>query len=154
MPARIVPLELKRLRGNPGKRRLGSAPQPAVAAEPPAPPEFLSADAQAHWRRLAPEVHRLGLLTVLDHDAFGAFCSFRAHWIEAERALAAKGLLAKGSTGNVVASPLFKVAVQSAREMIRIGNEFGLTPCGRARIAAGGYQGPQPDDDKWSGLLA
>jgi hypothetical protein len=69
----------------------------------------------------------------------------------AERALAAKGLLAKGSMGNAVVSPLFKIAVQSAREMIRIGNEFGLTPCGRARIAAGGYTEP-PEDDRWAGL--
>jgi P27 family predicted phage terminase small subunit len=97
----------------------------------------------------------LGLLTIIDEDALAAHCAFAARWQEAERMLQAKGLLAKGSTGNIVASPLFRVAIMSARAMIETGALFGLSPSARARIAAGGgYQGPQPDDDKWSGLLA
>jgi hypothetical protein len=28
--------------------------------------------AKAEWRRVAPDLHRLGLLTILDHMAFGA----------------------------------------------------------------------------------
>jgi hypothetical protein len=50
---------------------------------------------------------------------FGVYCSFAARWIEAERQLEAEGLLARGSTGNTIAHPLFKIAIQSAREMIR-----------------------------------
>jgi P27 family predicted phage terminase small subunit len=149
----IVPIELKRLRGNPGKKKLHAGPQPTRTEEPPEPLAFLSDNAKAEWRRLAPELHRLGLLTLLDHSAFGAYCSSFARWMAAERMLESEGLLAAGSTGNTVAHPAFKIAVASAKDMIRIGNEFGLTPCGRARLAAGGYMPPEPSS-KFGDLLA
>ena len=66
-----------------------------------------------------PHVHKLGWLTTLDHMAFGAYCAFAARWIEAERQLEVEGVLARGSTGNTVAHPLFQIAVMSARQMIR-----------------------------------
>jgi P27 family predicted phage terminase small subunit len=154
MPRNVIPIEIKRLRGNPGKRKLHAGPQPPVAAEPPEPLAFLSEGAKAEWRRLAPDLHKIGLLSIFDHMTFGAYCAHTARWIEAERMLERKGLLAKGSTGNVVASPLFRIAILSAREMIAAGAAFGLSPSARARIAAGGYQGPPPDDGKWDGLLA
>jgi P27 family predicted phage terminase small subunit len=113
----------------------------------------LSEPAKAEWRRLAPELHRLGLLTVLDHTAFAAYCSSFARWVEADRLLQTEGLLATGSTGNTIAHPLFKVATQSARDMIKAGAEFGLTPSARARLAAGGYVPPEPPS-KFGDLLA
>jgi P27 family predicted phage terminase small subunit len=152
MPRNIIPIEVKRLRGNPGRRPLHSGPQPA-RTDPPEPLAFLSEDAKAEWRRLAPELHRLGLLTLLDHSAFGAYCSSFARWMAADRMLESEGLLAPGSTGNMVVHPAFKIAVQCARDLIRIGNEFGLTPCGRTRIAAGGYMPPEPPS-KFGDLLA
>jgi P27 family predicted phage terminase small subunit len=153
MPRNVIPIEIQKLRGNPSKRKLHSGPQPPVAAEPPEPLPFLSEAAKVEWRRLAPSLHKLGLLTLFDHAAFGAYCSFCARWMEAERQLETEGLLAQGSTGNTVAHPLFKIATQSARDMIAAGAAFGLSPSARARIAAGGYQ-PPPDDGKWDGLLA
>jgi P27 family predicted phage terminase small subunit len=153
MPRNIIPIELQRLRGNPSRRPLRSGPQPARTEEQPEPLSFLSEDAKGEWRRLAPELHRLGLLTVLDHTAFGAYCMSFARWVAADRQLESEGLLATGSMGNVVAHPLFKIAVQSARDMIRIGSEFGLTPCGRTRLAAGGYTSPDPPS-KFGDLLA
>jgi P27 family predicted phage terminase small subunit len=153
MPRNIIPIELQRLRGNPGKRRLHAGPEPTRTEGPPEPLSFLSEDAKGEWCRLAPELHWLGLLTILDHSAFGAYCSSFARWMTADRQLESEGLLATGSMGNVVAHPLFKIAVQSARDMIRIGSEFGLTPCGRARLAAGGYTSPDPPS-KFGDLLA
>jgi P27 family predicted phage terminase small subunit len=153
MPRNVIPIEVKRLRGNPGKRRLPAEPQPARTEEPPEPLPFLAEDAKAEWRRLAPELHRLGLLTVLDHSAFGAYCQSFARWVMADRQLETEGLLAKGSTGNTIAHPLFKVATQSARDMIKAGAEFGLSPCARARLAAGGYMPPEPPS-KFGDLLA
>jgi hypothetical protein len=42
-------LPLKRLRGNPGKRRLHGGPEPTRTEEPPEPLSFLSEAAQAEW---------------------------------------------------------------------------------------------------------
>jgi phage terminase small subunit len=38
-----------------------------------------------------------------------------------------------------VVSPLLKIAMQAARDLIKFGNEFGLTPSARAHVAADGY---------------
>jgi phage terminase small subunit len=42
----------------------------------------------------------------------------------------------EGSTDNKVVNLLFKIAVQAARDVIRFGNEFGLSPSSRARVTA------------------
>jgi P27 family predicted phage terminase small subunit len=149
----IVPYELARLRGNPGKRRLRPGPQPARTEAAPGPLSFLSEVAKQEWRRLAPELCRLGLLTVLDHAIFGAYCASFGRWMTAERLLETEGLVAKGSTGNTVASPLFKIATQAARDVCKFAAEFGMTPCARARARAGGWE-PDGGGGKFEGYLS
>jgi P27 family predicted phage terminase small subunit len=146
-----IPFELARLRGNPGKRKLHPGPQPARTEAPPEPLNFLCETGKAEWRRLAPELHRLGLLTVLDHAVFGAYCSSFGRWMTAERLLATEGLLAKGSTGNTIAHPLFKVATQAARDVCKFACELAMTPSARARARAG-WDDP-PSGGKFHGLL-
>jgi P27 family predicted phage terminase small subunit len=152
--SRVVPYELARLRGNPGKRRLRAGPQPARTEAPPEPLDFLCEAAQAEWRRLAPELHRLGLLTVLDRSVFAIYCQTFGRWLTAERLLETEGLTARGSTGNTVPHPLVKIATQAARDVCRYASEFGMSPCARARMRAGwappdGGGGPR----KFDGLL-
>ncbi len=115
---------------------------------------FLSEAAKAEWRRLAPELHRLHLLTVLDHAVFAAYCSSFGRWITAEQALETEGLTAKGSTGNNVVHPLIKIATQSARDLCRYADEFGMTPCARAKIRAGYDDGGGGGPSKFGRLLA
>jgi P27 family predicted phage terminase small subunit len=149
----VVPYELARLRGHPGKRnKLRPGPQPARTEEVPEPLDFLCEAGKAEWRRVAPELCRLGLLTVLDRPVFAVYCSSYGRWATAERLLATEGLLAKGSTGNTVVHPLTKIATQAARDVCRYAAEFGMTPCARARMRAGwpvGDRGP----GKFDGLL-
>ena len=148
----VVPIELARLRGNPGKRRLHRGPQPARPDAVPEPPSFLSDEAQAEWRRLAPELCRLNLLTALDHAVLGAYCASFARWVTAERMLEDEGLTTRGSTGNKVMHPLVRVATQSARDLCRYAAEFGLTPSARARMRAG-YDDGGGGSGKFTGLL-
>ena len=54
------------LKGNPGKRRVRIPPEPARGDECPPPPEHLNSYAREAWLKLAPELHRLNLLTILD----------------------------------------------------------------------------------------
>lgn len=146
-----IPTHLKLLRGNPGRRPLNrNEPQPAIPAEVPEPPPFLSDYAQAHWREKAPELHRLGLLTVLDLPAFGTYCAAYGHWQAAEEALVrGDGLTAVGSTGNRIVSPLWRVASEAARNVVRFGSEFGLTPSSRTKVAV-----REHELSKFAGLLA
>jgi P27 family predicted phage terminase small subunit len=150
--SRVIPYETHRLRGFPGKRKLRPGPQPTRTEEVPEPPDFLCEAAKAEWRRLAPELCRLNLLTTLDRSLFAVYCETFGHWMEAERQLEAGGLVAKGSTGNVVMHPLVKIAVQAARDVCKFGAEFGLSPCARAKMRAG--YSPPPGGSKFDGLLS
>jgi len=69
----------------------------------------------------------------------------------AKRDPATSALLVKSTAGDAVQNPLVKIAAHAARDMIRYGGEFGMTPVARARIAAGVYG--QSDAGKFDGLL-
>jgi P27 family predicted phage terminase small subunit len=155
-----IPLELRRLRGNPGKRPLRNTPEPALLPKCPEPPSFLSPYAQDEWWRVAPELWALGLLTALDTACLGAYCAAYGHWRTAEEALAkmaardeqTHALMIKTQDGNARRNPLVKIAADAAADMVRFANEFGLTAVARSRLAAGVYR--QPGPSKFRGLLA
>jgi P27 family predicted phage terminase small subunit len=149
-----VPLTLKLLKGNPGKRRLRTEIEPAIEAKVPEPPEFVTGYAAEEWRRLTPELHNLGLISVLDVSPLAAYCMAYARWREAEEALAAvaardplaHGLLTKTKDGNVRRNPLTTIAHEEAVSMVAFAGNFGMSPVARTRIAAGiGFQPPVPD---------
>ncbi len=108
---------------------------------------------------MAPELHRLRLLTRVDVASLAAYCYAYGQWRLAAEALARMadrdeamhGLLIKGTDGNARRNPLVKIAADAADDMLRFAGEFGLTPVARTRLAAGGF-GPSPPS-KFDGLL-
>jgi phage terminase small subunit len=72
---RPIPTVLKLIRGNPGKERLpqGEA-EPQRPDDIPPPPPFLTGHAADEWRRLAPELYYLKLLTAIDTNTLAAYC--------------------------------------------------------------------------------
>src|SRR6266480_2846757 len=78
---------LRLLKGNPSKRRVRVPPEPARADECPEPPSRLSEYARQEWEAVAPELFRLGLLTVLDISTLAAYCSAAAQLRQAEEAI-------------------------------------------------------------------
>jgi P27 family predicted phage terminase small subunit len=140
-----TPTALKLVRGNPGRRPIRAEPQPPVPAEMPKPPAYLTATAKKQWRQLGPELHRLGLLTVIDITTFAALCQAYGDWVEARAAIAdmaaadpiSHGLTVKGSTGSLVQNPVVAIAERAAQDMVKYGAKFGLSPTDRTRLAAG-----------------
>ena len=140
---RPKPTYLKLVTGNPGKRPLNkNEPQPRRRL--PLPPAELYEDAKIEWRRVAGELHRLGLLTMLDRGALAAYCQAWGRWITAERALAemaerdmlTHGLLIKTTSGNAIQNPLVGTANKAMTAMMRCAFEFGMTPSSRSRISS------------------
>lgn len=134
------PTALKVLEGNPGKKRLNQAePKPRPTA--PRCPNWLAPEAQERWRELAPEMERLGLLTVVDGIALEALLQTWARWREAERGLET----AEGPDRYHLAAEIGRYLAQIRAFCA----EFGLTPASRGRI-----QLPtEKADDDLDGLL-
>jgi P27 family predicted phage terminase small subunit len=144
-----TPLHLKLLRGNPGQRRLRPEPEPTVEVKCPDPPSFVTGHAADEWWRVAPELHVLNLLAVLDVMPLAAYCMTYARWRTAEEVLAGiadrddtHGLLIRTAEGNPRCNPLVKIAADAARDMLTYAGHFGMTPVARSRIAAGVHGQP------------
>ena len=140
-----IPIPLKVLRGNPGKKSIRTQFEPERLPEIPNPPKFLEGYAQAEWRRVAPSLHTLGLLSALDIMPLAAYCVCYQRWRQAEERLGelaseqpeSRGLLVKVKEGHSRRSPLVQIAASAAADMLRYASEFGMTPAARTRISAG-----------------
>jgi P27 family predicted phage terminase small subunit len=135
-----TPLRLRLLRGNPGKRPLRPEVEPTRPSACPDRPAFVTGYAADEWNRIAPEIHRLGLLTTLDVSVLGVYCATVARWRAAEETLARMaqgGLLVENDKGELRRNPLVQVARHAAADMVRLAGHFGMTPAARSRLAAG-----------------
>jgi P27 family predicted phage terminase small subunit len=160
MGRKAVPVQLKLLRGNPGKQRLrDDAMYPDQFTDVPDPPSFITGYACDEWYNVATELHRLGVLTKVDCIPLAAYCHAYGQWRDAAEMLAemreekARGLVIRGSLGGAVENPLLYIARKAAADMMKYAAEFGLTPAARSRVAGRG----KSDDDqgsKFAGLLA
>jgi P27 family predicted phage terminase small subunit len=155
-----VPFHLKKLRGNPGQRRLRPEPEPELEVTVPDPPSYLSGYAADEWCLVATELYRMRLLTKVDTAVLAAYCTSYSRWrmaLEALQKLAeydpdTSGLIVKAADGNARQNPLVKIMSDAADDMLAFAGEFGLTPVARTRINAGsGWQPPSPS--KFDGLL-
>ncbi|MCG3197097.1 MAG: hypothetical protein GHCLOJNM_01581 [bacterium] len=90
-------------------------------------------EARREWTRIAPELERLGLLTVVDVQQLAAYCAAASRWVRANK-LARKTLLAVGVRGNPVPHPAVRIAESAAAQMAKLAVEFGFTPMSRERL--------------------
>jgi P27 family predicted phage terminase small subunit len=127
------PTHLKLLEGNPGRRPFNAGePQPERRA--PTCPAHLCPSAKAEWKRLAQQLHVLGVLTELDRAALAAYCQAYGRWVEAERKLKETPMLLKLPSGYVQHNPWLTIAHKQLELMHRYMSELGLSPVARTRV--------------------
>jgi P27 family predicted phage terminase small subunit len=130
-----TPTALKVMTGNPGKRRLNrDEPKPELAV--PTCPAHLSPSAKAEWKRLARQMHVLGIISHLDRGALAAYCQAYGRWVEAERKLKETPTLIKLPSGHIQPSPWLTIANKQMELMHRYMGELGLSPVARSRVSA------------------
>ena len=98
------------------------------------PPDWLQGEAAEEWRRLAPVLYRLGLLTEIDGAALATYCATYARWRDAERHLAADGMVITGKGGYLCQSPYIPIANRCIAQMRSFLIEFGMTPSARSKV--------------------
>lgn len=126
------PAELKLLAGNPGKRPLETALSLPITT--PSAPTFLDAEAKREWSRICAALAPARILTAADRAALASYCTCWSLFVMASKKLAAEGITSEGSTGQLVAHPLYRVLTDAVSQMTRIGDRFGLTPVGRKSL--------------------
>ena len=127
------PSQLKRLAGNPGKRRL-SEREPKAQPDLPTCPAHLLPSARAEWKRLARELYQLGVLTRLDRAALAGYCQAYGRWVEAEKKLRETPGILKMPPGYIQMNPWLTIATKQMELMQRFAAELGLTPSSRSRV--------------------
>jgi P27 family predicted phage terminase small subunit len=137
-----LPSNVHQLHGNPGKRPLNDRePSPPIGR--PRMPKDFDAVAQREWKRQAPVLRELGILTKIDHAMFEAYCQTYADWIKYTE-LAQKTPLVKTPSGRIRISPYMELADRALKNLRAIATEFGLTPSSRSRIKA---EPPENEDE-------
>ena len=127
------PAHLKIIEGNPGKRPIKTSPQPKVGKV--TCPEWLSPQAKAEWKRVAPELEQMGVVTSLDRAALAGYCSNYAAWVEATTFIQQNGEHYVTSKGMLRRWPQADTAKQAEQAMRGFASEIGLTPTARARLS-------------------
>jgi len=131
------------LEGNRGHRPLPKEePQPRSDYTPY--PAWLKGKARQEWKRITPELRRLGLLTIVDRAALAAYCQAYTRWVEAEAIVEKEGLIFTTDKGYLQQRPEVGIAQKAMQIMKAFAAEFGLTPASRTRISVS--QKPEPQD--------
>ena len=130
---RPEPTAIKQLKGNPGKRPLNTAePQPDKTV--PVCPAWMNKHAKAEWKRIVPELERLGLLTCIDGGALEGYCQAYGQWVEAEKSLKKNGMTFTTPNGYVQQRPEVAIAQKYLTLMKNYLSEFGLSPSSRSKL--------------------
>ena len=156
MGRKSKPAALKKLEGNPGKKKI--LVEPKTSGELPKPPKHLDKYARSEWKRVAEGLNLMGVLDVVDRSTFAAYCGAYSRWCHAEDELSKlqkKGgpiaaLVQKTQSGNWIQQPLIGISNVAARDMVKYASEFGLTPAARARL---GVDPGKNKKSKFSGLI-
>jgi P27 family predicted phage terminase small subunit len=107
----------------------------------------LSKTARAEWKRVAPTLHRLGLLTDIDRTALAGYCESFAMWIDCHKILQKEGYTVtvhqKNRKGEEVGTyyqqrPEVKIADMALGKIRDFCNDFGMNPTSRGKMTLPG----------------
>lgn len=138
------PTSVKKLEGNPGKRKLNEA-EPVFKNEMPPCPEWLEREAKAEWNRIYPQLSQLGILTSAEYVVFALYCQCWARWAEAEDFITKFGAVYKNEKKIWKEVPQIAISARYGPQMLRAAAELGLTPSSRARLSTGQPTGYEKD---------
>ncbi len=138
-----TPTAIKKARGNPGRRPINKR-EPKPRRKLPRAPFILSDVAREHWRKLAPILYDMGVLTVADLDMLAAYCEAYARRQHALEMVAKSEQVIKTASGNLIQNPFLGIANHAMDQMLKIAAEFGMTPSSRSRLVSGAAQSADP----------
>lgn len=134
------PTIIKLAKGNPGKRRINKA-EPKPSTDGIEPPEYLAGKSLEKWHAIIPQLRDMGVMTVSDVETIARYCTMWEQWLkyldQCRRGLDV--LVIRDESGKVKymqSTPAATMQQKLATSMLRIEQEFGLTPSARTGIVA------------------
>lgn len=148
--SKFKPTALKIIEGNLGKRPLNkNEPKPKPIT--PGCPKWIMPEAKAEWKRVVPELERMGLLTIVDRAGLIGYCQSWARYVEAEKYLSKNSTTYMTDKGNVIQVPQVAIARNCLKICQSFMQEFGLTPSARGRMSLpGGENEEDPLEELFS----
>lgn len=144
------PSKLKLLQGTHRPDR-APANEPDPEVEAPSCPTWLHREAKREWRRIVPELVRLGLVAEVDRAALAAYCQAYATWWRMERDIDEHGdVQISARSGLESARPQVAMRDKALETMRKFLVEFGLTPSSRTRVSAA--EKPKPTENAFAKL--
>lgn len=136
MGRRPHPPGMQEAMGNPGRRKPKPQAPRKIELSPGEPPSWLRgkdyAKALDIWRRLAPTLVRLNVLTATDADSFARYCVHLSDWIRLSKVIREQGetQMVKTVSGDEMARlrPEFKAREIAERRVLELEDRFGLSP--------------------------
>ncbi len=128
--------DLKVLSGTYRADRDKETPKPAPLM--PEPPEWLPDGAKDIYRKQAPGLVRLGVLTAIDADEFGRLCLYTLRQAQCETYIEKTGLLiasAREGDGHRVKNPIYQLARDYGAAASKLADKFGLNAVSRNNIS-------------------
>ncbi len=113
--------------------------EPNPPEQIPKPPSWLEKDAKACWKKILPRLKEMRVLRQIDENALARYCSTWVRWRRARMFLDKHGetYMLKDEKGNpkcVMPFPEVAVANKLATTLLRLEQEFGMTPASRPNL--------------------
>ena len=142
------PTATLKLAGTYRSDRHGGRAEPQPDPSMPERPKGLDAQGRKAWDRLAPELHRVGLLTVLDRDLLASYCRFYSLAVECWRGAKKDGPVVMVA-GKPQQNPYIGSAHKAEDMLRKLRRELGMTPSARAGLSVA----PPPEGDDLESYL-
>lgn len=148
------PTSLRVVRGNPSKTPI-PPDEPRPEDDDGAPPEGLSGAALATWERTVPILRAMGVWTAADRATWERYCVVHELFQRNREMVAAHGEVMvfnrRDKNGNpyMQVSPFATQLYRAAAELLRIEQQYGMTPSSRTQVRLHA----RPEDDPFEAFV-
>ena len=146
---RPTPTEILKRRGSREVAKREKEPKPTKGA--PTIPAWLDKDAKTVWRQLVKELNAIGVMTKVDGNALARYCRLFVRWKQCDAFIRKYGesYPIKDDGGKVKSFQQFPevgIVNRIGPQLLKLEQEFGLTPAARTRIEVDVEPAKQTDD--------
>ena len=117
-----------------------SEPKPKLGAPPM--PTWLATEAKAEWKRVVPQLQKLGVITLIDRTALALYCQAWADYHDAVAVVKVEGKTFTTPTGYIAKNPLVTIMNKARAAVLRLAQDFGFTPSALARLGTPHLENP------------